>query len=273
MSLEECIEAAAEGRLDDLKQLRSAMETPWGNHEITEAAWDGRHIDTVKWAISEGCPYDRQTIFKEAAQGQDGHVSLLDLIHEKECPNHSSEKCFLDSEICEAAGVGGDDAVLALLWKWENESAGGCIHFDALCEGAARADNKEVLEGVVNMRCYDSIYDIFDARTCAAAAFGGALRTLKYLREIWSCEWDAETCFEAIREGHLDVLEWSVGNGCPWSLDAVDKSGQTGLEIAEARNHTHIVSFLERLSTSDAHVSPAHASAPVHGFFGRAVTP
>jgi hypothetical protein len=70
---------------------------------------------------------------------------------------------------------------------------------------------------------------------CAAAAGGGHLAVLRWLRES-GCNWDEETCAAAARGGHLvgvrhphpsrcfgaagvghlDVLRWARANGCEW---------------------------------------------------------
>lgn len=50
--------------------------------------------------------------------------------------------------------------------------------------------------------------------TAAAAAGGGWLATLRWLREH-GCEWDWRTCFYARLHGRLDVLKWARDSGCP----------------------------------------------------------
>jgi hypothetical protein len=42
---------------------------------------------------------------------------------------------------------------------------------------------------------------------------GGNLKVLTWARQN-GCIWDAETTLAAADEGYLDVLEWTVGNGC-----------------------------------------------------------
>jgi len=52
------------------------------------------------------------------------------------------------------------------------------------------------------------------APACAAAAAGGHLGALQWLRAR-GCPWDAETCKDAEDFGHGAVLEWARANGCP----------------------------------------------------------
>ena len=58
-----------------------------------------------------------------------------------------------------------------------------------------------------------------DESTCAAAARGGHLEVLKWLRsQDDPCPWDEETCYCAALGGHLEVLHWlrSQEDPCPW---------------------------------------------------------
>jgi len=87
---------------------------------------------------------------------------------------------------------------------------------------------------------------VFDEKTCRAAALGGQLRVLQWLRApdrqswddrngslcTWASEgghlevlqwlrekrsdWGAHTCSTAARYGHLAVLRWSRAKGCAW---------------------------------------------------------
>merc|ERR1719469_209761 len=56
---------------------------------------------------------------------------------------------------------------------------------------------------------------VFNGLTCRAAAKGGQLRVLQWLRG-WDCPWDSSTCGGAASNGHLEVLQWARGEGCPW---------------------------------------------------------
>lgn len=50
---------------------------------------------------------------------------------------------------------------------------------------------------------------------CEIAAATGQLALLKWLREH-GAPWDERTCYEAVSEGHLDVLVWAVANKAPF---------------------------------------------------------
>lgn len=71
-----------------------------------------------------------------------------------------------------------------------------------------------------------------DEKVCTAAARGGHLSILQWLRnsyrfrprDVWNyerdfleyCPWNEETCEAAVRSHHTHVLEWLCSNGCPW---------------------------------------------------------
>jgi len=70
---------------------------------------------------------------------------------------------------------------------------------------------------------------VFDEYTCAAAAMGGQIRVLKWLRErdcpMYRNEW---TCYRAARGGHLEVLQWLREEGCPWDSDTCKEAAANG---------------------------------------------
>lgn len=83
--------------------------------------------------------------------------------------------------------------------------------FDArTCAAAAAGGQLRVLEWLRARGCP------WDIETCSGAASGGQLRTLRWLREE-GCPWQEWTCMEAARGGHLAVLRWARGEGCPWN--------------------------------------------------------
>ena len=60
---------------------------------------------------------------------------------------------------------------------------------------------------------------MWDEKVCSAAAAGGQLTVLQWLRsQDPPCPWDERTCYAAARSGHLTVLQWlrSQDPPCPW---------------------------------------------------------
>jgi hypothetical protein len=43
-----------------------------------------------------------------------------------------------------------------------------------------------------------------------------------------TCKWDKQTCEEAARYGHLNVLQWAHENGCPWTEKTFTKAAEGG---------------------------------------------
>ena len=119
---------------------------------------------------------------------------------------------------------------------------------------AARCGHLEVVKWLCETTCGTSAGCVcrldeynwgVDERTCAAAANGGQLEVLQYLRGnlsrgicngAWEekCAWDERTCLEAAKGGHLELLKWARANGCPWGNDAMDWAARNGhLEVVK----------------------------------------
>eukprot|EP00966_Prymnesium_polylepis_P267434 6178204-Prymnesium_polylepis.1 len=60
----------------------------------------------------------------------------------------------------------------------------------------------------------------WDASVCAAAAHGGQLTAVQWLR-LHSCPWDKATTTWAAVEGHGALLTWARENGCDYSEETI----------------------------------------------------
>ena len=70
-------------------------------------------------------------------------------------------------------------------------------------------------------------------RLCAAAASGGHIEILGWLRDN-GCPWTRWACTTAAAGGRLEVMKWLRQNGCPWDSDTIDKAARNGhLEVIE----------------------------------------
>jgi hypothetical protein len=67
-----CHEIAIEGSLEVLKWARSEG-CPWDSNTCSWAAENG-HLEVLKWARSEGCPWDSSTCYWAA---HNGHLEIL----------------------------------------------------------------------------------------------------------------------------------------------------------------------------------------------------
>ena len=81
---------------------------------------------------------------------------------------------------------------------------------------------------------------VWNDDTCAFAARGGRLETLKWLRFVVGCKWDAQTAEAAAWKGHLEVLKFCVKNGCGVDKDVFHSAVYGG--------HAECVRFLEKMS-------------------------
>ena len=90
-----------------------------------------------------------------------------------------------------------------------------------------------VLRNLVQYPCHEG--------TCAFAAYGGHLETLKWLREN-GCRWNEWTCAYAAKGGHLELLKWARANDCPWDESTCANAAEGGhLEVLKwAVSYTHL---------------------------------
>ena len=88
------------------------------------------------------------------------------------------------------------------------------------------------------------------AGTCHAAAKGGQLEVLQWLREH-GCPWGPDTCLFAAERGHLAVLQWARANACPWNRYKC-------LASARALKHASVEQWIAELFVDPEH----HIYAP-----------
>ncbi|CAM9526596.1 unnamed protein product [Chrysoparadoxa australica] len=106
------------------------------------------------------------------------------------------------------------DAAVASEARVEIAAAEGCPRREELCKKAAGNGNLGVCMKLKSLNCPCGV------RTCAAAAEGGHLEVLKWLREGPDvCPWGAWICKAAAKGGHLDILKWlrQGPDVCPWN--------------------------------------------------------
>ena len=78
----------------------------------------------------------------------------------------------------------------------------------------------------------------WDASACSAAALGGHLDVVKFLRQDPPCPWNGRTCSSAAKGGRLEILVWLRNHGCPWNAkDCALK--------AEKAGHDHVVRWIK----------------------------
>ena len=92
-----------------------------------------------------------------------------------------------------------------------------------LCKAAAYGGQLEVLKWL-----RENSYP-WDEMTCACAASGGYLKMLQWARAN-GCPWDERTCSLAAGGGHFEMLQWARANGCSWNERAMISTAQEGHE-------------------------------------------
>ena len=110
-----------------------------------------------------------------------------------------------------------------------------------LCTAAAYGGQLEVLKWL-----RENSYP-WDEMTCACAASGGYLKMLQWARAN-GCPWDERTFLGGAYGGHLKVLQWARANGCPWDAEtcahAAADGGITLLYSAARDGHEAVVRAL-----------------------------
>ena len=185
------------------------------------------HIKVLKYLKSEGMAFDSDTC-KDAAIN--GHIKVLEYL--------KSEGVPFDSRTCEGAAEGDHIEVLKYL------KSEGAPFNQWSCLRAAERGHLEVLKWLrseeVNCPCdetriaFPAAYNghlavlqyvwssgaRIDRETCAAAAAGGHLDILKWLRsEEVKCDWDESTCHQALKRGDAigqAIFQWALAHGCTY---------------------------------------------------------
>ncbi|MDA9097840.1 ankyrin repeat domain-containing protein [bacterium] len=96
-------------------------------------------------------------------------------------------------------------------------------HLKYLCQAAARSGQLEELKvllandapRILPRSAWTPGCDPWTVDTCSAAARGGHLEVLQWLRSGAACSWNRDTCLAAAKGGHLETLWWARANGCP----------------------------------------------------------
>jgi len=125
----ECYEAAADGNLDLLKQLRESGYS-WDKWTCLEAAVNG-HLDILQWARKNGCPWDKLTC---AYAAWTGHLETLQWAIANGC-DHDTKlvRTFIDRKACVEGGVFPGHGCLVSGCSDDKKSEGLCaIHIDVI---------------------------------------------------------------------------------------------------------------------------------------------
>ena len=228
-----CSGAAEGGHLEVLRWAR-ANGCPW-SHMTCKAAARSGHLEVLKWMRANGCPWNTETC-SGAAEG--GHLEVLKWARENGCPWNELTCMFAAKEghleVLQWARANGcqwntntclfaaSGGQLEVL-QWA--CANGCPWNEDTCSAAARGGNLEVLQWARANGCP------WGTLTCSCAAMGGHFEILKWLREN-GCPWNVDTCANAAKGGHLEMLQWARANGAPWDRNTRDIARESVLAVA-----------------------------------------
>lgn len=164
-------------------------------------------VCALDWALSRGheMAWPRDCV---VAAAERGHIGVLDWI-----VNHGLKMDMPTAY--ENAVIGGHVALLdwlddlypltddlyRLLFRWD------------LTSHATRGGHVEVLEWLRDRGVLTR-----SPAMCTVACATGQLRTLAWLR-AHRCPWNEEASAHAAANGHVDVLNWALENGCPVGAD------------------------------------------------------
>jgi hypothetical protein len=187
-----CVAAAARGRVDMLKWLRS-RGCPWSTVTTHAAAASGQ-IATLHWAVQHGCPLSKACATLLAG------FSLSDMAWAMR------SGCMVDEcAAARAAHKGLVDVLSAVAGVIGSARVRVCA--SELSSIAAQAGHLHVLRWLDDMGL--SLADDLLAR----AAKGGHLAIMAWALER-GLEW-MSACARAAEAGHLQALRWAVERGAP----------------------------------------------------------
>ncbi|AGO82780.1 hypothetical protein pdul_cds_642 [Pandoravirus dulcis] len=225
LQLDTCAQAAAEGRHDAILWLRLAG-CPWDATACTAAAAAGR-LNTLKFLRSGDealggapCPWDETTCAAAAATGLIEVIAWL---------RDGDDPCPWDARALAAAATQGHFKMIYWLcgmrWgaarvpkpqpyaeaTWRAWRQRHRCPSDPTVFAAAAATGRVAVMVALYARGVP-----MDAAACAAAASNGHLDALVWLRRLCPpCPWDERTTKGAASAGHRECLAMALAGGCP----------------------------------------------------------
>lgn len=155
----------------------------------TAAASDG-HISVLKWAISEGYPYDEATT---AAAAGSGHLEILKYLHE-------IVKCPWDSTTTQSAARGGH--VITLEYAVDNKCD---FNEQIVVDGANRGYLSIVEYSFTNQLCLDRLNQV-----CSAVVKNKHFHIIEWLVKNMP-NFINTISFVAVICGHIYILDFLNG--------------------------------------------------------------
>ena len=189
------------------------------------AAVSSGNIDFVKWLYEIKCPYDFRAAQEAARRG----LEMLKLL--------VGWGVYIMGDCYRIAVMHGDTRIVKYLHK-RGHTFPDCI------PTAVRLGNLQMVVLCVRLNY------AFDEQACAAAADWGSMKVLRWLRgfdrDQWDidatgigiCPWNSRVCANAIRSGHVEILEFALKNDCEFSDECHG--------VAIRRNQKEIVTCIRK---------------------------
>jgi hypothetical protein len=186
----------------------------------------GGHLHILVWARENGAPYNEQA-YVEAAK--EGHTYALEWLRKTGHP--------LDvGAVCRAATKGGH--LEAFRWVMGQE---GCRWDEGICASVAEEGHMHILKWA-----RDNGYGWYLSAS-ARAAKARRFEVLRWASDVWPTSWGGTStsiCNAAAQGGHIEILRWARGKGCPWdatmyehanSFDVMDWAWENGCPWYEGK--------------------------------------
>jgi hypothetical protein len=201
--------------LDTLATLRE-LGMPLSGVVIQAVAFSGRLAVLQQLLSNQHCPRPPD-LSQNAAQS--GNISMLKWLR-------AESWCVLDEKACAAAARAGQLATLQYLCSIGCKLRGDRTAIDAAIGGSIEVvDWLQQQQGIV-----------FDKAAMAMAAGKGQTALCQHLFSI-GCELHHFACLQAVVGGAMDTLRWLRDNGCPWNVNEV-------CEDAARKGNTNILDYV-----------------------------
>ena len=202
--------------------------------DVCAASARGGHMDTLCWAVEQGCPLE-PSVYLRAVEG--GHDHIVYWAHQQglgwaETPLWAGRDVHVTAKkVCAAAAAAGNRDLL----EWLRERS--CPWDVETLIAAIRAQDMGLLEWLSEKGCPVTPHD--GPKLAGAAAGVGNLPMLKWLVNAhgWDC---VDTCPEAAKGGHLEVVQWLRSQRARHGCDCYDGS----VDYAKEHGHAALLKWL-----------------------------
>lgn len=229
-----CHRAAECGQFEVVKWMKANIKNFVVRPELALNAAKGGHLDIVKWTMENGYNINYHIYCVQAAANN--NMELLSELFYPMSPMSPTYVAMHEECMVHAANNGN---MKMLVWLDEHNChidwEGKALRF-AVVNGHLACVKWLVDKGYYNRWHRTDTYD-----ACAAAAEGGHLKILKYLREK-GFGWDEQVTIHASTHGHLKLLQWAIANRCNVNWHC---------QIAAAKGgHIHILDYIQEVDGS-----------------------